>query len=95
MAQVASIIEELDQDPARKQNVYIFPAQHTDPQAVEELLQSLFPQASGSYSSSALSSSQNQAGSQLRNRATQNQTQRTGQSGTGSMQLGSGLGGSR
>jgi type II secretory pathway component GspD/PulD (secretin) len=95
MVQIGKIIQELDNDPARKQGVFVYSVQNSDPQAVQELLQSLFPQTgTGSGMSQLGSSRQNGAGSQLNSRATQSQNQRTssGASGSGLGGMGGGLG---
>ena len=41
--QITGMIEALDADPARKQKVFVFPVENTDPAAVQEILQNLFP----------------------------------------------------
>jgi type II secretory pathway component GspD/PulD (secretin) len=97
MKQIADMIRELDMDPAKKQQVYVFDFQNTDPSQAVTILQSLFPNQQYGANSSMMNRNQNQAGTgnQLNNRATQNQNQmgRTSGSGFGTG-LGSGLGGS-
>lgn len=81
MGQIGQMIEDLDADPAKKQQVYVFDVQNTDPQAVQEILQSLFPApAYGNTANSRLTGNrgQNAVGNQLNNRATQNQNQGMG-----------------
>jgi hypothetical protein len=86
----------LDSDRARKQQVFVFDAQNSEVQSIQNILQSLFPSStSGSSATTRQGSTQNGAGDQLENRATQNQSQR-GAQGSGSSGLGggnSGLGG--
>lgn len=96
MPQIASMIEELDSDPAKKQKVFVYSLENTDPQAVQEILQGLFP--SQSYNRSGYGGGANtrntsrQTGNQLNNRANQFQNQGFGRSsGTGGN---SGFGGS-
>jgi type II secretory pathway component GspD/PulD (secretin) len=90
--QIKGMIDDLDADPSRKQGVYVFDFQNTDPSQAVTILQTLFPnqQSGSSYNNR----NQNQAGvgNQLNNRATQNQNG-TGRSGSGrsSTGLSSGL----
>jgi type II secretory pathway component GspD/PulD (secretin) len=95
MGQIAGMIEDLDSDPARKQQVFVFDVQNTDPQAVQEILQGLFPAANngtyGTASSGRNSRQQAGTGNQLNNRATQNQN-RGGRVGTGTGGMNSGFG---
>ncbi|MDH7503367.1 MAG: secretin N-terminal domain-containing protein, partial [Verrucomicrobiota bacterium] len=73
MDQIAAMITDLDSDPARKQKVFVFDVQNSDPEQVQEILQSLFPaQNYGAGYTRARSSGQNRAGSQLNRRAQQN-----------------------
>jgi type II secretory pathway component GspD/PulD (secretin) len=99
MPQIANMIEELDSDPARKQKVFVFPLENTDPQAVQEVLQSLFPsQNYGNYGAnrSTTRGTTRQVGNQLNNRATQMQNQGSTRSSSfgGNNSLGSGVGSS-
>jgi type II secretory pathway component GspD/PulD (secretin) len=92
MKQIGDMIHDLDADPAKKQQVYVFDFQNTDPSQAVNILSSLFPNtASGANSN--LRNMQNQAGTgnQLNMRATQNQNtfNRVGSSGG----LGGGMGG--
>lgn len=85
MEQIASMIEGLDADSARKQSFYVFDVQNTDPQQIVNILQSLVPnQASGGYGGTRSSLNQTGAGNQLNTRAQQNQNTGMGRStGTG------------
>ena len=81
-------------DRSKKQQVFVFDVQNTDPTTALNILQSHFPAPNGS-SSRMNSSQQNGAGNQLNTRATQQQNQgynRTGTSGFGG--TGGGLGSS-
>ena len=42
MPQIAEMIAQLDENPARKQNVYVFPLENADAQQVEQILQGMF-----------------------------------------------------
>jgi type II secretory pathway component GspD/PulD (secretin) len=81
MEQIGKMIEQLDNDPARKQQVYVFEVQNTDPETVQQALDALF---SGQRTSSANRNrnTTGQAGSQLNNRA-QQQNQNGGNRNTG------------
>lgn len=99
MEQIARMVEELDADPAKKQKVFVYSLENTDPQAVQELLQSLFPAQTsggyGSYGNNRMNNNNRGAGSQLNNRATQMQNQGYGRSSSGfNNSFGSGIGGS-
>lgn len=89
MLQISKMVEDLDSDPAKKQQVFVFDVQNTDPQAVQDILQSLFPAANNgsSLNNSRLNNrGQTGVGNQLNNRATQTQNQggsRIGSSGFG------------
>jgi general secretion pathway protein D len=91
MGQIASMIESLDADPARKQKVFVFSVENTDPQAIGELLQNLFPnQYYGNYGGSQNMRQNTRAtGNQLNNRANTMQNQQLGTGGSG---FGSGFG---
>lgn len=95
MDQIARVVEDLDSDPAKKQQVFVFSLENTDPQAAQDILQSLFPAPlNGNLSNTRLNNrGQNSPGSQLNNRATQNQNQgfgRTGNTGFGGVGGGGG-----
>lgn len=97
--QIGAMIEELDADPSKKQKVFVYSLENTDPQAVQEVLQNLFPASqSANRSSGSLGNTRNssrQTGNQLNNRANQNQNQGFGRSsGMGGSSMGGGMGGS-
>jgi type II secretory pathway component GspD/PulD (secretin) len=46
MTQIEKMLMQLDADPARQQKVFVYSVENTDPQAVQEVLQSLFPEQS-------------------------------------------------
>jgi type II secretory pathway component GspD/PulD (secretin) len=77
MEQIDQMLNQLDSDPAKKMKVFVFDLQNTDPQTVQEELQSLFPSPSSGSNASSRNTSR-QAGSQLNNRATQSQSQSQG-----------------
>jgi type II secretory pathway component GspD/PulD (secretin) len=79
MTQITSMLEQLDSDPARKQKVFVFEVQNTDPTTVQETLQDLF--SGQSTTSSRNRTTTGQAGSQLNTRA-QQQNQNTSTRGT-------------
>jgi type II secretory pathway component GspD/PulD (secretin) len=81
MEQIGKMVEQLDNDPARQQKVFVFEVQNTDPEAVQQALQDLF---SGQRSSTANRNrtTTGQAGSQLNNRA-QQRNQNSGNQNTG------------
>jgi general secretion pathway protein D len=98
MPQIAGMIQELDADPAKKQKVFVFSLENTDPQTVQEVLQGLFP-AQNNRTSGTLGTrnTSRQTGNQLNNRATQMQNQgggRTSGFGGNSAFGGSSFGGS-
>ncbi|MHC1768310.1 MAG: secretin N-terminal domain-containing protein [Verrucomicrobiia bacterium] len=74
MVQIEGMVADLDSDAAKKQEVFVFDVQNTDPQAVQDILQSLFPAPTYSGGTTARSTSRNQTGvgNQLNTRATQN-----------------------
>jgi type II secretory pathway component GspD/PulD (secretin) len=74
MTQIAQMIEVLDADPARQQKVFVFDVENTDPQVVQEVLQSLFP-SQNTGTGTGTRSTTRQAGSQLNTRASQMQNQ--------------------
>jgi type II secretory pathway component GspD/PulD (secretin) len=94
MKQIEPMIHELDTDPAKKQQVYVFDFQNSDPSQAVSILQTLFPNQSSGAANANLLRNQNQAGTgnQLNNRATQNQNNRAGGNGFGTGGMGSGLG---
>ena len=72
MGQIAQMIEQLDANPAKKQNVYVFSLENADPQQVQEVLSEMFE--TSNTRGSSRNSQQNNA---LQNRANQSQTGRT------------------
>ncbi len=93
MEQIAAMITQLDADPARKQKVYVYSVENTDPEALQEILQNLFPEQQNSSMRNRTSNTQRNS-NQLNNRTTQNnnsQRSRNTGLGTGSA-LGSGFG---
>ena len=75
MPQIASIVQELDSDPAKQKKVYVIKVENRDPQEVVEDLQSVFAtDSSGNFSTR---SSSQQSGSQLNTRQ-QNNLRNTG-----------------
>lgn len=77
MTQIEAMVKQLDSDPARKQKVFVFEVQNTDPTTVQETLDSLF---SGQNVGTARSrTTTGAAGTQLNTRAQrQNQNITTG-----------------
>jgi type II secretory pathway component GspD/PulD (secretin) len=86
MTQIGKMLEQLDSDPRRKQKVFVYSVENGDPQAVQDVIQSLFPSQGNSSTSSRNSSQQN--ANQLNNRQTQTRNQ--SRSGTGSTSSGFG-----
>lgn len=94
MPQIANIVQELDADPAKKQQVYVFPVENADPQAIQEVLENLFPNQNGGAGRTSTSSrNANRAGNQLNQRATSTQNN-LGRTGSGARTGNSGFGGS-
>ena len=74
MDQIEEVVKDLDSDPAKKQQVYVFDLQNTDPTEVQNILQTLFPSSSyGGMNNARNNRNQAGTGNQLNNRATQNQ----------------------
>ena len=69
MDQIAGMMEQLDVPSPRDQKVFVFHMNNGDPQQAAQILQNMFPSASGTSASGTSSSSQNSA---LQNRANQN-----------------------
>jgi type II secretory pathway component GspD/PulD (secretin) len=82
MDQIGQMIAQLDADPAKKQKVFVYSVENTDPAAVEEILRGLF-EGQNSRNRGNTRSTTRQTGNQLNNRATQNQNQGTRNSGFG------------
>lgn len=95
MDQIATMVKQLDADPAKKQKVFVYSVENTDPQAVEDILRGLFEgQNTRNRSMNNTRNNQSQAGNQLNNRAnnaSRNQGNRTSGIGGGT----SGFGGGR
>jgi len=93
MQQIKSMVQQLDSNPAKKQNVYVYSLENADAQQVEEVLQEMFETSTTSRNNNRNSQTQNNA---LRNRANQNQqsstTTTTGRSGNRSSGIGGGGG---
>ncbi len=70
MEQISKMITQLDNDPARKQKVFVYEVQNTDPTTVQQTLEDLFSGQSTSSSSRSRTTT-GQAGSQLNTRAQQ------------------------
>lgn len=83
MEQIVPMISQLDADPAKKQKVFVYDVENTDPQTVQEVIQSLFPEQN--YSSSSMrrtSTIQRQNVNQLNTRQTQTRQNTGGRTGT-------------
>ncbi|HOA60144.1 MAG: hypothetical protein KA191_04670 [Verrucomicrobia bacterium] len=83
MEQIVPMISQLDADPAKKQKVFVYDVENTDPQTVQEVIQSLFPEQN--YSSSSMrrtSTTQRQNVNQLNTRQTQTRQNTGGRTGT-------------
>lgn len=91
MDQIGRMIEQLDADPARKQKVFVYSVENTDPQAVQEVIQSLFPEQNTGLNRNTRNT-QRQNSNALNNRQTQNRnnTGRTGNTGLGNNRTGFG-----
>lgn len=87
MPQIASMVEELDADPAQKQKVFVYSLENTDPETVQEVLESLFPAQTSTRGGSMRNSrnSNRQTGNQLNNRSTQMQNSSRRNNSSGSM----------
>lgn len=91
MQQIRGMVTQLDSNPAKKQNVYVYSLENADAQQVEQVLQEMFETTNTRNNNNRNSQNQNNA---LRNRANQNQssgtTTTTGRTGN---RTGGGLGG--
>lgn len=47
MEQISGMISQLDSDPSKQQKVFVIPVENADPSQVQQILQNLFPTASG------------------------------------------------
>ncbi|MBL9136279.1 MAG: hypothetical protein JNK85_10440 [Verrucomicrobiales bacterium] len=74
MEQIGRMIEQLDADPARKQKVFVYSVENSDPQAVQEVLETLFPNQNTTTGRNTRNT-QRQNNNQLNNRQTQTQNQ--------------------
>jgi general secretion pathway protein D len=96
MEQIATMVKQLDGDPAKKQKVFVYSVENTDPQAVEDILRGLFEgQNTRNRSTSTTRNNQRQTGNQLNNRAnntSRNQGNRTGGFGGGTSGFGGNTG---
>jgi type II secretory pathway component GspD/PulD (secretin) len=93
MVQIGKMIAELDSDRSKKQEVFAYDVQNTDPTVVLNILQSLFPVPMNGNNSRMNASQQNGAGSQLSTRAQQLLNQYGRNTGIGSIGgMGGGLG---
>ena len=91
MVQVAQMIEQLDADNAKKQEVYMFSVENTDPTVVEEILRGLF-ETQNTRNRTTTTRNTQQTGRQLNTRATTTQ-QNMGRGNTGFGGLGTTGGG--
>lgn len=92
MEQIAPMVAQLDADPARKRKVYVYDVENTDPQAVQDIVETLFPEQNYRNTRTSRSSTQ-QNSNQLNNRQTQTRNQsRSSSTGFGSSSFGSGFG---
>jgi len=78
MVQIERMIAELDADPAKKQKVFVFDVQNTDPAQVQSILQGLFPSQTGAGTGTRTTTRQTGMGTQLGTRNTQQQGRTTG-----------------
>ncbi len=83
MDQIGQMIAQLDADPAKKQKVFVYSVENTDPTAVEEILRGLFEGQNSRNRGNNARSTTRQTGNQLNTRATQNQNQGTRNTGFG------------
>jgi len=83
MEQIGQMIAQLDSDPAKKQKVFVYTVENTDPTAVEDILRGLFEGQNSRNRGNTARSTTRQTGNQLNNRATQNQNQGNQNSGFG------------
>lgn len=77
MAQIKVMITQLDSNPAKKQNVYVYSLENADPQEVEQILQDMF-ESTTTRNNNRNSRNQNNV---LQNRANQNQQTSTSTTG--------------
>ena len=96
MGQIAEMVKQLDSNPARKQQVFVYSLNNADPQQVQNVLQGLFQR----MNSNTRNMQNNQQNSFLTTRSTQQQQQqnnvnRSSGFGSGSGGGGGGFGGGR
>ncbi len=89
--QISKMIEQLDADPARKQKVFVYDVENTDPQAIQEVIETLFPEQSQNVNRNNRST-QRQNSNQLNNRQTQNRNNQNRNTGFGGNTGGGGFG---
>jgi general secretion pathway protein D len=82
MGQIADVVQDLDTDPAKKQNVKVFSLQNADPEQALQVLQDIFQK------NTTVNNRNNQQNSALRNRSNQQQQTTIGNSRTGSSRTG-------
>ncbi len=87
MPQISQMITQLDSNPAKKQQVFVYDLENADPQQVQEVLKNLFENTQNQNRRSSSSSSQNSA---LTTRSTQSQNNNTRSGTTGGGTTGSG-----
>jgi general secretion pathway protein D len=83
LSQIAQMIEQLDSDPAKKQKVFVYSVENTDPAEVEEILRGLFESQNSRSSRTTTRNSSSQVGNQLNNRATTRQQNQRNTSNSG------------
>ncbi len=88
MDQIAQVVAQLDSNPAKKQKVFVYSVENTDPQAVEDILRGLFEGQNSRNRANTARSANRQTGNQLNNRATQNQNQGNRNTGFGNTGFG-------
>lgn len=91
MEQITPMIAQLDSDSSKKQQVYVFPVENSDPVEIEEILRGLF-EGNNTRNTRSTTSRNQGAGSQLSNRASQRNTGSSSRTGTrnGTSSFGSG-----
>ncbi|MCX7723073.1 MAG: hypothetical protein N2379_08470 [Verrucomicrobiae bacterium] len=92
MRQIERMIEELDADPARKQKVFVFDVENTDPAQVQAILQNLFSSQSGTTTGTRTQTRQTTGGNQSGTRQGQQQGSTAGSGTFGGTGVGTGTG---
>lgn len=90
MDQIGVMVEQLDANPAKKRNVYVYSLENADVTEVQQVLSDMFERNSTTSQRNNRNSQQNNA---LRNRSTQNQMRGNTGSGMNSSAFGSSRGG--